>query len=442
MKKAADTTPFTEKAFQDYESAKGKYDQALANAKNDNTGLKSLEQQYQQAQNNLTNAINAQKYYKTANTDTQKILQTIKPSDESIPTQYKTYADSPDSVIKNDYNKLDSAAKQISAEKEKLNKALENLQNTAQANPVDETAYNEAKQAYETLKNNAQSTIDGLQKDYSNDLKNLKTTIENSSHGAIVNNIPFDLGNKSFAPNQTINSLENSADNINKLQDIIAKGNTVYSDDSHTLAYKDTAKIMKDLNKVSKDMKTLNQAFANSSVNASKIQQDISNTSSSLDDLEQEIKSMMGDSTTTAQEKTNLEQALKVIKHAQSVIAQTKSNVQQVAVSVGIVPRHSVSITDTQSVTGSAYGVDVQIGYKYFFGKTKHWGIRGYATYAYMQSNLGHTTNMQGAGLGVGQANNHTYGAGFDFLYNFHESQDGVHTAGILLGTELLGSTW
>ncbi|BCZ19461.1 hypothetical protein NHP190012_11030 [Helicobacter sp. NHP19-012] len=75
------------------------------------------------------------------------------------------------------------------------------------------------------------------------------------------------------------------------------------------------------------------------------------------------------------------------------------------------------------SQNGNMYGVDMQIGYKQFFGKSKRWGLRYYATFSYQHG----TFNLNDASA----VDNFTYGAGMDALYNFYESKDGTHTSGI-----------
>ncbi|WP_158654770.1 outer membrane protein, partial [Helicobacter cetorum] len=234
-----------------------------------------------------------------------------------------------------------------------------------------------------------------------------------------------------FAINKTEPSLTHMQDSLQTLQSALK--NLSYPSDNAITSYLQHA--FNAVNQITSSLKN------NPQVNVYHLNNQIADAKEALSHVENALNDVIkGD--IPDEEKTNLENALKVIQNASKVVYQAQSNAFSVEASLGIVPTITLPSTHTQKVSGSAYGVDVQIGYKYFFGKTKHWGIRGYATYAYMQSNLGHTTNIQGAGLGVGQANNHTYGAGFDFLYNFHESQDGIHTAGILLGTELLGSTW
>ncbi|WP_104748305.1 outer membrane protein [Helicobacter cetorum] len=256
--------------------------------------------------------------------------------------------------------------------------------------------------------------------------------------------------------NGTKNLLQDTLNNMNSLSTALSG----LSDISHTLT--------SSVSGVVASLDSITNAMKQSQVNVNSLSTDISNTLNALDHLDnalntdienlketiaaqkaqegltsialvQDITTILGQN---EEKLIDLQNAQKVVNNAITSIKQVQNNVIAVAAQNNIVPTITLPATHTQSVTGSAYGVDVQLGYKWFFGKKKHWGVRTYATYAYMQSNLGHTTNRAGAGLGVGEANNHTYGAGFDILYNFFESQDSIHTAGILLGTELLGSTW
>ncbi|WP_104751417.1 outer membrane protein [Helicobacter salomonis] len=83
---------------------------------------------------------------------------------------------------------------------------------------------------------------------------------------------------------------------------------------------------------------------------------------------------------------------------------------------------------------GNMYGVNVQFGYKQFFGKRKRWGLRYYGSFSYQ-----HGTFMNGA---ASELDNFVYGAGVDALYNFYESKDAKYTSGIFAGFMLAGSSW
>ncbi|BDQ27297.1 hypothetical protein ASB1_09730 [Helicobacter heilmannii] len=80
------------------------------------------------------------------------------------------------------------------------------------------------------------------------------------------------------------------------------------------------------------------------------------------------------------------------------------------------------------------YGVDAQIGYKQFFGKSKRWGLRYYGTFSY-QHGLFYLND-------TAAVDNFVYGAGVDALYNFYESKDGKYTTGLFAGLMFTGSTW
>ncbi|CRI34665.1 hypothetical protein HHE01_04660 [Helicobacter heilmannii] len=83
---------------------------------------------------------------------------------------------------------------------------------------------------------------------------------------------------------------------------------------------------------------------------------------------------------------------------------------------------------------GNMYGIDVQFGYKQFFGKKKRWGLRYYANFSYQ-----HGTFMNS---NAAELDNFVYGAGVDALYNFYESKDGKYTTGLFAGLMLDGSSW
>ncbi|WP_104707468.1 outer membrane protein [Helicobacter ailurogastricus] len=88
----------------------------------------------------------------------------------------------------------------------------------------------------------------------------------------------------------------------------------------------------------------------------------------------------------------------------------------------------------TMNSNGNMYGIDVQFGYKQFFGKKKRWGVRYYANFSYQ-----HGTFMVS---NAAELDNFVYGAGVDALYNFYESKDGKYTTGLFAGLMLDGSSW
>ncbi|WP_120952824.1 outer membrane protein [Helicobacter sp. L8] len=88
----------------------------------------------------------------------------------------------------------------------------------------------------------------------------------------------------------------------------------------------------------------------------------------------------------------------------------------------------------TINSNGNMYGIDVQFGYKQFFGKKKRWGLRYYASFSWQ-----HGTFMDGD---TSELDNFVYGAGVDALYNFYESKDSKYTSGLFAGFMLAGSSW
>ncbi|WP_235853167.1 outer membrane protein, partial [Helicobacter labacensis] len=88
----------------------------------------------------------------------------------------------------------------------------------------------------------------------------------------------------------------------------------------------------------------------------------------------------------------------------------------------------------TNNSNGNMYGIDVQFGYKQFFGKKKRWGLRYYASFSWQ-----HGTFMD---RNVNELDNFVYGAGVDALYNFYESKDAKYTSGLFAGLMLAGSSW
>ncbi|WP_104689870.1 outer membrane protein [Helicobacter felis] len=84
---------------------------------------------------------------------------------------------------------------------------------------------------------------------------------------------------------------------------------------------------------------------------------------------------------------------------------------------------------------GNLYGVDIQFGYKQFFGQEKHFGLRYYGLFSGQGGN-----SYNKAGKYYQPSANLFYGVGADVLYNFYENND--RTYGIFAGVMFGGSSW
>ncbi|WQS07590.1 Hop family outer membrane protein HopJ/HopK [Helicobacter pylori] len=85
----------------------------------------------------------------------------------------------------------------------------------------------------------------------------------------------------------------------------------------------------------------------------------------------------------------------------------------------------------------SMYGVALNVGYKHFFTKKKNQGFRYYLFYDYGYS------PFKGNGFdGLGKMNNHLYGLGIDYLYNFIDNAQKHSSVGFYAGFALAGSSW
>ncbi|GMB90403.1 hypothetical protein NHP190002_10950 [Helicobacter ailurogastricus] len=131
--------------------------------------------------------------------------------------------------------------------------------------------------------------------------------------------------------------------------------------------------------------------------------------------------------------------ATKLLNQIQSALTYAKAaqlKMSQMLASRGIMTAYSASHMPMQTMNsnGNMYGIDVQFGYKQFFGKKKRWGVRYYANFSYQ-----HGTFMTSD---ASELDNFVYGAGVDALYNFYESKDGKYTSGLFAGLMLEGSSW
>ncbi len=109
-----------------------------------------------------------------------------------------------------------------------------------------------------------------------------------------------------------------------------------------------------------------------------------------------------------------------------SVLAQALQKVLKERYGISPAMQHRYS-------NSNLYGVNVQMGYKQFFGSSKRWGLRYYGSFSY---NWG-----EGSKTGHG-INSVIYGAGIDGLFNFFESGSHGVNAGVFLGLMVVGSSW
>ncbi|CAM2899731.1 outer membrane protein [Helicobacter felis] len=106
----------------------------------------------------------------------------------------------------------------------------------------------------------------------------------------------------------------------------------------------------------------------------------------------------------------------------------------------------------TDATSGNLFGGDVQLGYKQFFGKKKRFGMRYYAmfsaqggAYSYPQDynvtlNSDGSVNTISYTLTNGALTNLFYGAGWDVLIDFFQSD--TRSFGIFGGIMLGGTSW
>ncbi|WP_233703059.1 outer membrane protein [Helicobacter felis] len=88
------------------------------------------------------------------------------------------------------------------------------------------------------------------------------------------------------------------------------------------------------------------------------------------------------------------------------------------------------------ATTGNLFGVDIQFGYKQFFGHQKRFGARYYG----MFSGQGGEFSSVGRGYANQPTGNLFYGVGIDALFNFYEK--GERTLGVFAGVMIGGSSW
>ncbi|WP_104711188.1 outer membrane protein [Helicobacter felis] len=88
------------------------------------------------------------------------------------------------------------------------------------------------------------------------------------------------------------------------------------------------------------------------------------------------------------------------------------------------------------AMNGNLFGVDIQFGYRQFFGQKKHFGLRYYGIF----SGQGGEFSGISSGFVNQPASNLFYGAGLDALFNFYEKNE--RTLGVFAGVMIGGSSW
>ncbi|GMB96970.1 outer membrane protein [Helicobacter sp. NHP22-001] len=87
---------------------------------------------------------------------------------------------------------------------------------------------------------------------------------------------------------------------------------------------------------------------------------------------------------------------------------------------------------------GNLFGVDLQVGYKQFFGKKKHWGLRYYGLISLQGGGFSQKTGNKYSTQGP--VGNFFYGVGIDALWNFYHNKRSEF--GVFVGVAVGGSSW
>ncbi|GMB93482.1 Outer membrane protein [Helicobacter bizzozeronii] len=94
--------------------------------------------------------------------------------------------------------------------------------------------------------------------------------------------------------------------------------------------------------------------------------------------------------------------------------------------------------TTTYPFSGDLGGVDFQGGYKQFFGKKRHWGVRYYGLISLQGGGFSEKTDNKYPTQG--SLGNYFYGVGIDALWNFFRAKG--YDIGAFVGMAVGGSTW
>ncbi|WP_121036593.1 outer membrane protein [Helicobacter pylori] len=130
------------------------------------------------------------------------------------------------------------------------------------------------------------------------------------------------------------------------------------------------------------------------------------------------------------------------LKNLESQFAQSQNNILSSLSSQIAEISNSLNALDPTSYSkniSSMYGVGLSVGYKHFFTKKKNQGFRYYLFYDYGYSNFGFVGNGV---TSLGKMNNHFYGLGIDYLFNFIDNEKKHSSVGFYIGFALAGSSW
>ncbi|WP_158654771.1 hypothetical protein, partial [Helicobacter cetorum] len=364
----------------------------LAAEEHENNALTTAESGLTSAETKLTTAEQTLNQDITLATDYKEISALVKEYASGVgalKTEFAKFSSSDASDVnngvKNAYNALDKAITTIENALTSAGKAsisgseIADVLNLSSAIATLKTYKNGGTAAsatnFKALKGDLKTQISNLQTAETN-FKQLVANLEQAKANSItLGGTNYTLGSTDFTTNNTAQNLSNMQTNLKTLQGSL-----------ETLNYANDHAVMSALSNALAIVTTANDDLKNPQVNVSTLNHQMTEAKEAIANVVSEINAAIKTAGANSDEVTNLGNALKIVSNASAIVSQAKSNVVAVAAQKGILPQVTLPATTTQSVSGSAYGVDVQIGYKYFFGKTKHWGIRGYATYAYMQS--------------------------------------------------------
>ncbi|WP_104747934.1 outer membrane beta-barrel protein [Helicobacter cetorum] len=163
----------------------------------------------------------------------------------------------------------------------------------------------------------------------------------------------------------------------------------------------------------------------------------ISHSASSTLGLDKALENMQNPKNLTSPQtfEENLGNLEKQFTQSQgTILSNLSSQIAEISNSINAMPKGPSSATNS-----NMFGVSLNVGYKHFFGKEKRHGFRYYLFYEYGYSN----PNYRGNGTTIlGKMNNHVYGIGADYLFNFIDNEKTHFTTGIYMGFALAGSSW
>lgn len=448
-----------------------------------NNNKKSVLKDGKESGNSGSQASQQQQAQTIASSDSQEAstAENTATTDSTTATTDKAYTNSTDTTVANATKQVETDNSAVQTAEKALGKAVDQVKADASAKDFDETTFTKDQTAEQT----AEKALETAENKLTQDQQTLETDLQDQKKAPTSTTPPTKEEPKHTASAPTpsasgvASQLVKDTTTVNNFKSVSVSGMNTTLSGVETMSKQTTTisallNSSTDLSSVISNAQELSSAFGalESAQNTLKGYLDsssatigqLTNGSNAvvgvLDKAINQVDTALADLVTTDTQKTqavtltttgssanstttdaiNFLNALKTNLMAQKdAFMNVHKNIQTAVAQAQATYKPSVMSTNNY---GQMYGVDAMAGYKWFFGKTKHFGFRTYGYYSYNHANLSFVGSKLGIMEGASQVNNFAYGVGFDALYNFYESKEGYNTAGLFLGFGLGGDSF